>query len=110
MATSKKEITDQLRARFTEDLVEFLASKYDCDVCRTAAGTVMVPAVDAEGEDRWVKFTVIIPKEADETSGTDGYSLAHEYDLKLEAAAERKRKQQEKAAKAKAKEAVKAAE
>ena len=110
MATSKKEITDQLRAHFTEDLVEFLAAKYDCDVCRTAAGTVMVPAVDAEGEDRWVKFTVIIPKEADETNGTDGYSLAHEYDLKLEAAAERKRKQQEKAAKAKAKEAAKAAE
>ena len=64
----------------------------------------MIPAVDSEGEDRWVKFSVIIPKDADEESGTDGYSLAREYDLKLEAAAARKAKQAEKAAKAKAKE------
>ena len=101
---TKKEITDQLRASFTKDLAEFFAQKYDCDVCQTAAGTLMIPAVDSEGEDRWIKFSVIIPKDADEESGTDGYSLAREYDLKLEAAAARKAKQAEKAAKAKAKE------
>ena len=103
MATSQKQTTDKLRARFTEDLAEFLAQKYDTDVCRVAAGTLMIPAVDSEGEDRWVKLSVIIPKEADEESGTDGYALAHEYELKLQAAAERKAKAKEKAAKAKAK-------
>lgn len=102
MAT-KKSVTDELRVTFTQELADFLAQKYDVDVCRTAAGTLMIPAVDSEGEDRWVKFSVIIPKDADEESGTDGYSLAREYDLKVEAAAERKRKQQEKAAKAKSK-------
>lgn len=100
---TKKEITDQLRAKFTQELAEFLAAKYDTDVCKTAAGTLMIPVVDSEGEDRWIKFSVIIPKDADEESGTDGYSLAHEYDLKVEAAAQRKAKQAEKAAKAKAK-------
>ena len=100
---TQKNITDQLRSRFTSDLAEFLAAKYDVDVCQTAAGTLMIPAVDDAGDDRWVKFSIIIPKEASEDEGTDGYSLAHEYQLKLNAAAERKAKAAEKAAKAKAK-------
>jgi len=100
---TQKNITDQLRNRFTADLAEFLAEKYDVDVCRTAAGTLMIPTVDDAGEDRWVKFSIIIPKEAEEENGNDGYSLAHEYELKLEAAAARKAKAAEKAAKAKAK-------
>jgi len=101
---TKKNVTDELRANFTKDLIEFLGTKYECDVCQTAAGTLMIPTVDSEGEDRWVKFSVIIPKEADEANGNDGYSLAHEYQLKLDAAAARKaeneRKSAEKAAKA----------
>ena len=100
---TQKNITDQLRAEFTRDLAEFLAQKYDTDVCRTAAGTLMIPAVDSNGDDRWLKFSVIVPKDACEENGNDGYSLAHEYDLKLEAAATRKAKAAEKAAKAKAK-------
>ena len=95
---TQKNITDQLRARFTSDLVEFLAQKYDVDVCRTAAGTLMIPAVDSVGEDRWVKFSVIIPKEASEENGSDGYALAHEYELKLQAAADRKEKREIEAA------------
>lgn len=94
---TQKSITDALRAQFTSDLAEFLAQKYDCDVCKTAAGTLMIPAVDAAGDDRWVKFSVIIPKEATEEAGTDGYSLAQEYDLKLQAAAERVAKKAAKA-------------
>jgi len=100
---TQKSITDALRAQFTADLAEFLAQKYDCDVCKTAAGTLMIPAVDSEGEDRWIKFSVIIPKEATEDAGTDGYSLAQEYELKQKAAAERAAKAAEKAAKAKKK-------
>ena len=102
---TQKNVTDALRAQFTKDLAEFLAAKYDCDVCKVATGSLMIPAVDAAGEDRWVKFSVIIPKDADEANGTDGYSLAQEYDLKVEAAQERARKAAEKAAKAKAKKA-----
>jgi hypothetical protein len=110
---NQKNITDQLRNRFTADLAEFLAAKYDVDVCQTAAGTIMIPAVDGAGEDRWVKFSCIIPKDADEANGTDGYSLAHEYKLKVDAAAARKeeaaRKATERAEKAAAKAAAKAA-
>ncbi|MBQ6058016.1 MAG: hypothetical protein IJL34_10140 [Treponema sp.] len=100
---NQKNITDQLRNRFTADLAEFLAAKYDVDVCQTAAGTIMIPAVDGAGDDRWVKFSCIIPKDADEANGTDGYSLAHEYQLKLDAAAARKEEAARKAADKKAK-------
>ena len=48
---TQKNITDQLRANFTADLAEFLAQKYDVDVCQTAAGTLMIPTVDAAGDD-----------------------------------------------------------
>ena len=80
---TQKNITDQLRANFTADLAEFLAQKYDVDVCQTAAGTLMIPTVDAAGDDRWVKFSIIIPKEASEEEGNDGYSLARDYQLKI---------------------------
>ena len=106
---SKKNITDELRANFTKDLMEFLSQKYECDVCQTAAGTFMFPVVDAAGEDRWVKVSIIIPKDANEEDGTDGYSLAREYSLKQEAAEERARKAKEKAETARAKAAAKAA-
>ena len=106
---NQKNITDQLRNRFTADLAEFLAAKYDVDVCQTAAGTIMIPAVDGAGEDRWVKFSCIIPKDADEANGTDGYSLAHEYQLKVDAAAARKEEAARKAAERAEKAAVKAA-
>lgn len=100
---TQKSITDALRAQFTADLAEFLAQKYDCDVCKVATGSLMIPTVDTAGEDRWVKFSVIIPKDASEEAGNDGYALAREYQLKVEAAAERARKAAEKAEKAKAK-------
>ena len=102
---TQKNITDQLRANFTADLAEFLAQKYDVDVCQTAAGTLMIPTVDAAGDDRWVKFSIIIPKEVSEEEGTDGYSLAREYQQKItEKAAKRAEKEkisQEKAEKSK---------
>jgi len=104
---TQKNITDQLRARFTADFTEFLAQKYDVDVCHTAAGTLMIPAVDDAGEDRWVKISVIIPKDASEENGTDGYSLAQEYDLKLQAAADRKERREKEAAARAAKRAAK---
>ena len=104
---NQKNITDQLRNRFTADLAEFLAAKYDVDVCQTAAGTIMIPAVDCAGEDRWVKFSCIIPKDAEETNGTDGYSLAHEYKLKQDATEERARKREEEAQAKAAKRAAK---
>ena len=97
MATSQKQTTDALRTAWTANLMDHIRT-LDTDVCQTAAGTFMFPVVDADGEGRWVKISVIIPKDADEENGTDGYALAHEYELKLEAAAARKAKAAQKSA------------
>ena len=106
---TQKNITDQLRANFTADLTEFLAQKYDVDVCQTAAGTLMIPTVDAAGEDRWVKFSIIIPKEASEEEGNDGYSLARDYQLKI-AEKSAKRAEKEKISREKAEKSKKSKE
>lgn len=106
---TQKNITDQLRANFTTDLAEFLAQKYDVDVCQTAAGTLMIPTVDAAGEDRWVKFSIIIPKEASEEEGNDGYSLARDYQQKI-AEKSAKRAEKEKISREKAEKSKKSKE
>lgn len=106
---TQKNITDQLRANFTADLAEFLAQKYDTDVCQTAAGTLMIPTVDAAGEDRWVKFSIIIPKEASEEEGNDGYSLARDYQQKI-AEKSAKRAEKEKISREKAEKSKKSKE
>ena len=110
MATNQKQVTDSLRANWTATLMAFISNSYDTDVCQTAAGTFMFPTVDAAGEDRWVKVSVIIPKDADEANGNDGYALMREYQLKQAAAEERARKAKEKADAAQAKKAAKQAE
>lgn len=89
MASNQKQTTDMLRADWTKALMDYVRA-HDTDVCQTAAGTFMFPVVDAAGDDRWVKVSVIIPKAAEENDGTDGYSLAQEYEMKQKAAAERK--------------------
>ena len=100
MATNQKQITDSLRAIWAADLMQHINANYDTDVCQIATGTFMFPTVDAAGEDRWVKVSVIIPKEASEENGTDGYSLQKEYELKVKAAEERAERAAAKAAKA----------
>lgn len=107
MATNQKAVTDALRTNWTATFKAFISSNFDTDVCQTAAGTFMFPVVDEAGEDRWVKVSVIIPKDANEEDGTDGYSLAREYQLKVDAAEERARKAKEKADSARAKKAAK---
>ena len=109
MATNQKAVTDSLRAEWTATFKAFVDNNFNTDVCQTAAGTFMFPIVDAAGEDRWVKVSVIIPKDANEEDGTDGYSLAREYQLKVDAAEERARKREEEANAKRAKAAAKAA-
>jgi len=108
MASNQKQITDTLRAEWTATFKAFVDNNFNTDVCQTAAGTFMFPVVDAAGEDRWVKVSVIIPKDANEEDGTDGYSLAREYKLKCDAAEERARKREEEANAKRAKAAAKA--
>ena len=66
---SQKQIDDSLRAVWTATFKQFVDNNIDADVCQTAAGTFMFPTVDEAGEDRWVKVSIIIPKDACEENG-----------------------------------------
>lgn len=102
---TKIEVTNALRAQYL-DLIKTVFTD-EADVLQTAAGTIMIPVLDAEQNERWIKVSVIVPKDTD---GDDGYALAEEYQLKLQAAEERKAKAKAKAEKDKAKRAKKEAE
>lgn len=95
MATEKK-LNDELRAMWIEKIRTWL-TEHGEEAMYTASGTLYVPTLDSGGNEKWVKISVIIPKDATEENGTDGYSLAADY-----VAA-----QKEKAEKAAAKEAEK---
>lgn len=96
MSTSTKVITDNLRNEFIQKIIDHFS--LETDIIRTASGTVYLPTTDENGDDRWVKISVIVPK-ASEEDGTDGYSLGEEYNAKIAEQAEKKAK----AEKAKAK-------
>lgn len=103
MAISAKTVTDTLRNDYVAKLLDFFGE----DAVQTASGTLYIPCVDCNGDDRWVKISVIVPKDASEVNGTDGYSLAEEYKATVAERAERAEKarlaKEEKLAKAKAK-------
>lgn len=101
MAIEKK-IKDQIRANETALYVEWLKSR-GLEPMYTAAGTIYY-----ELDGVWIKNSHIIPN-ASEEEATDGYSLAEEYQMKQEAAADRKAKAEKKAAEQKAKAAAKLA-
>lgn len=80
---SKLTTTNELRNQWVAKFKEFLENSGE-QVLQTASGTIYIPTLDSEEEERWIKVSVIIPKDATEENGTDGYSLAKEYELKLE--------------------------
>ena len=77
MATEKK-LNDELRATFIEKIRTWLV-EHEEEAMYTASGTLYVPTLDSSGNEKWVKISVIIPKDATEENGTDGYSLANDY-------------------------------
>ena len=83
---SAKVVTDNLRNEWVTRIRNFLEKDYD--VMQTASGTLYVACIDEVGDDRWVKLSAIVPK-ASEEDGTDGYSLAKEYEMSCAEKAER---------------------
>ena len=106
---TQKAINDELRNRMAQIAIDaYTAAGFE--VLQTAGGTWYIPCLDLNGDDAWFKLGAIVPKDASEENGSDGYTLAQDFQAKEEAAKERARKAAEKAEKAKAKKAAKAEE
>lgn len=84
---SAKVVTDNLRNAWVET-IKCLLETENCEVLRTASGTLYVPCADELNDERWVKISIIIPK-ASEEDGTDGYALAREYEMSCTEKAEK---------------------
>lgn len=80
---------DVLRA-----IMEFVSEKYDADTLSVSSSAITFPIVDAEGNGKFAKITVSIPRGTRDGKGGyeeyDGYAAAEDYKLDCEERAARK--------------------
>ena len=103
-----------LRNDVLRDIMEFVSQKYDVDVLSVSSSAITWPVVDAEGNGKFAKITVSIPRGTLNRKGGyneyDGYAVAEEYKLDMEdKAAKKAASEAKKAAKIKEDEAKRAA-
>lgn len=115
---NRTELENAIRNEYIATLTEALAA--DNDIYRVASNKIMLAAVDAEGNDKWMTITVSILKDSEDMDGDYGATEQAAYLAKIaekeakaeKAAAEKAKKiaadQKRRAEKAAAK-AVKAA-
>ena len=94
MAKSKKQLHEELRAKFMKTVHDFLVEQGE-EVLQTGSQEIALPCVDSEGNDEFLVITFKVPTGSRDGDAYDGYSMAEDYAIKL-------RQQAEKAAKAKA--------
>lgn len=100
MAKSKKQLHEEIRAKFMKIVADFLVEQGE-EVLQTGSQEIAIPCVDSEGNDEYMVVTFKVPTGSRDGEAYDGYSMAEEYAIKV-------RQQAEKAEKAKAEKARKA--
>ena len=91
MAKSKKQLHEALRANFIVSLSAWLAGNGE-EVLRTNSNEVAIPVVDEEGNEEFILVTVKVPTGSRDGDAYDGYSMAEDYALRLQANAEKAKK------------------
>jgi hypothetical protein len=95
---SQTQLDNALRADFMGKLTAWLIAE-DEDVGFTASNVINMPCVDSEGNEKWLKITVTVPKGANKgTEPYDGYGERESYDIKLSDKADKKAKAEAKKA------------
>ena len=114
---SKATLENQLRAEVMQVIIDALEAHFDVNAVVVGSGEIALPVTDAEGNEKYPKIKVSIPRGTRNGQGGydpyDGYAAAEDYaqDLTDKAAkkAESEAKKQAKIAKDQAKRAEKAA-
>lgn len=95
-------LVNALREKQYARIVEFLTAEGE-EVLKTKGAQLVFPAVDAEGNDQFIRVTVEVPKGSRDGTPYDGYAEAEAYKAeqaeKAEKKAEAARKKAEKEAK-----------
>ena len=105
MAKTQKSLNDELRALYMERVQSMLSA--DDEVLVAGSNELAIPAVDSEGNEKWVVLTVKIPTGSRDGDAYDGYAMAEDYQLKLANKAAKAAEKERKAAADKAKRAKK---
>ena len=94
MAKAKKQLHEEIRAKYTALVSDFLA-KQDEEVLVVGSQEIAIPCVDSEGNDEYLVITFKVPTGSRDGDAYDGYAMAEDYAI-------RQREKAEKEAKAKA--------
>lgn len=101
MATTKKNVKNELRTVWTEKVAEWLRTNGE-DALRVSSNEIAIPVVGSDGNEDFVIFTVKVPIGSRDGEAYDGYAMAEDFKLKQDSKAAKA------AEAAKAKEAKKA--
>ena len=101
MATTKKNVKNELRAIWTEKVAEWLRTNGE-DALRVSSNEIAIPVVGSDGSEDFVIFTIKVPIGSRDGEAYDGYAMAEDFKLKQDSKAAKA------AEAAKAKEAKKA--
>jgi hypothetical protein len=91
---SKASLENALRSEVIEVISKALSDHFDCDIITVGSGEISIPVVDAEGNDKYPKIKVSIPRGTRNGNGGydpyDGYAVAEDYALDCEEKAQKK--------------------
>ena len=105
MTVSRKVEREFIRKEYLEKVSDFLASQGE-DVLLVKSNEIAIPVVGCEGNEDFLVLTFKVPTGANKgTEPYDGYEMAQDYKVSLEAKAEKARKKAEEKEKKKARDA-----
>ena len=92
MAKSKKQLHEEIRAKFMKAVGDWLVEQGE-EVLRTKSNEIAIPTLDEEGNDEWCVITFKVPTGSrDDGEAYDGYGMAEEYTAKEAEKAEKAEK------------------
>ena len=91
---NKATLENMLRNDILKSISDFLSQKYETDILPISAGGITLPLLDAEGNEKYAKITVQIPRGTRNGEGGyteyNGYSEAEAYKEACETRAAKK--------------------
>lgn len=92
MATTKKNVKNELRMVWTEKISEWLKASGE-DALRVSSNELAIPVVGSDGSEDFVIFTVKVPIGSRDGEAYDGYAIAEDFKLKQDSKAAKRAEQ-----------------
>jgi hypothetical protein len=80
MKKSQKQIDTEVKNRYLPYLIKTFED-LELEVLRIKDHTIAVPVLDENGDESWLKITLVVPSGSRDGEAFDGYSLQQEYEI-----------------------------